>query len=160
MLPSYVRPHHQQFGELWFVNVLYLPSNYTIYAIMNVFHSSGSKWYIHESILFIFIGFYFGIYTGCLISSVMVSNLHRTIFFWGSDDEILDLETSKLYIFAFKFLKLFLACIVLKIWRQKCIVLKFLNPKFQHLNIRKRWFYEGLKQCHNLWDTLYLIKWI
>ena len=107
MLPSYVRPHHQQFGELWFVNVLYLPSNYTIYAIMNVFHSSGSKWYIHESILFIFIGFYFGIYTGCLISSVMVSNLHKTIIFRGSEAESLDLETSKLSIFALEFLKLY-----------------------------------------------------
>ena len=50
-----------------------------------------------------------------------------------------------------------LACRVLKFLRQKCIVLKFLNPKFQLLNLRKWWFYVGLKPWHYLWDTLYLI---
>ena len=49
-----------------------------------------------------------------------------------------------------------LTCRVLKILRQKCIVLKFLNPKFQLLNLRKWWFYVGLKPWHYLWDTLYL----
>ena len=42
-----------------------------------------------------------------------------------------------------------------KFWRLKCIVLKCLNPKFQLLNYRKWWFYEGLKPWHYLWDTLY-----
>ena len=49
-----------------------------------------------------------------------------------------------------------LTCRVLKILRQKCIVLKFLNPKFQLLNLRKWWFYVGLKPWHYLWDTLYI----
>ena len=51
-----------------------------------------------------------------------------------------------------------LACRVLKILRQKCIVLKFLNPKFQLLNLRKWWFYVGLKPWHYLWDTLYKLN--
>ena len=51
-----------------------------------------------------------------------------------------------------------LACRVLKFLRQKCIVLKFLNPKFQLLNLRKWWFYKGLKPWHYLWDTLYVQK--
>ena len=36
--------------------------------------------------------------------SDMVSNLHKTIIFWGLEAEILDLETSILYIFALRFL--------------------------------------------------------
>ena len=50
-----------------------------------------------------------------------------------------------------------LTCRVLKLSRQKCIVLKFLNLQFQLLNLKKWWFYEGLKQWHYLWDTLYLL---
>ena len=42
------------------------------------------------------------IYTGCLISSVMVSNLHKIIIFYSSEAEILDLDISKLYILVFK----------------------------------------------------------
>ena len=40
--------------------------------------------------------------TGCLISSVMVSNLHKIIIFYSSEAEILDLDISKLYILVFK----------------------------------------------------------
>ena len=51
-----------------------------------------------------------------------------------------------------------LTCRVLKILCQKCIVLKFLNSKFQLLNLRKWWFYKGLKPCHYLWNTLYVLN--
>ena len=37
-------------------------------------------------------------YTGCFISSDMISNLHKIIVFWSFKAEILDLEISKLYI--------------------------------------------------------------
>ena len=37
--------------------------------------------------------------TGCFISSDMVSNLYKIIIFWSFQAEILDLETSDLYIF-------------------------------------------------------------
>ena len=41
--------------------------------------------------------------TGCFISSDMVSNLHKIIIFWSFQAEILDLETSDIYIFAIIF---------------------------------------------------------
>ena len=37
--------------------------------------------------------------TGCFISSDMVSNLHKIIIFWSFKAEILNLETSDIYIF-------------------------------------------------------------
>ena len=60
----------------------------------------------------------------------MVTNLHKTIIFWGSEAEILDLVTSKLYIFAIKFLKLYKPSFWYKIKKKLIENMKYSkNPK-------------------------------